>query len=45
MVFEIWDVVNIPAYPNQENHHQTTARPAIIIEDFQDEVLICPLTK
>lgn len=45
MVFEIWDVVNIPAYPNQENYHQTTARPAIIIEDFQDEVLICPLTK
>ena len=45
MVYEVWDVVNIPAYPNQENPIETTARPAIIIEDLQDEVEICCLTK
>ena len=46
MVFEVWDVVNIPAYPNQENPVETTARPAIIIEDLQDEVeLICLTSK
>jgi hypothetical protein len=39
-------VVNIPAYPNQENPIETTARPAIIIEDLQDEVeLICLTSK
>jgi len=31
-------IQNIPAYPNQENPIETTARPAIIIEDLQDEV-------
>jgi len=45
MIFEVWDVVDIPAYPNQENPHETTARPAIIIEDLQDEVELCCLTK
>ena len=45
MAFEIWDVANIPAFPNQEDNHQTTARPAIIIEDLQDQVVICPITK
>jgi hypothetical protein len=45
MVFEVWDVVNIPAYPNQENPSETTTRPAIIIEDLQDEVELCCLTK
>jgi hypothetical protein len=46
MVYEVWDVVNIPAYPNQENPIETTARPAIIIEDLQDEVeLICLTSK
>ncbi|MCJ7446550.1 MAG: type II toxin-antitoxin system PemK/MazF family toxin [Bacteroidales bacterium] len=45
MVYEVWNVVNIPAYPNQENPIETTARPAIIIEDLQDEVELCCLTK
>ncbi|MEI6048891.1 MAG: type II toxin-antitoxin system PemK/MazF family toxin [Bacteroidota bacterium] len=45
MLYEVWEVVNIPAYPNQENPIETTARPAIIIEDLQDEVEICCLTK
>lgn len=45
MGFEVWDVVDIPAYPNQENSNLTTARPAIIIEDLQDEVELCCLTK
>jgi hypothetical protein len=45
MVFEVWDVVDIPAYPNQENPNETTARPAIIIEDLQEEVELCCLTK
>lgn len=45
MVYEVWDVVHLPAYPNQENPNETTARPAIIIEDLQDEVELCCLTK
>lgn len=45
MGYEVWDVTNIPAYPNQENLREVTARPAIIIEDLQDEVSVCCLTK
>lgn len=45
MAFELWDVANIPAFPNQEDNSQTTARPAIIIDDLFDEVVICPVTK
>ncbi|MEI8047027.1 MAG: type II toxin-antitoxin system PemK/MazF family toxin [Bacteroidota bacterium] len=45
MGFEVWDVTNIPAFPNQENSKEVTARPAIIIEDLQDEVALCPVTK
>lgn len=42
--FEVWDVVLVPAFPNQENSKEVTTRPAIIIEDLQNEVLICPVT-
>ena len=45
MAYEVWDVANVAAYPNQENSKETTARPVIIIEDLQDEVLLCPVTK
>jgi hypothetical protein len=45
MGYEVWDVTNVPAYPNQENFREVTARPAIIIEDLQDEVSVCCLTK
>ncbi len=45
MAFEIWDVVTVPAFPNQENNHKTTTRPCIIIEDLNDQVVICPITK
>jgi len=45
MRYEIYDVANVKAYPNQENEKETTARPAIVIEDLQDEVLLCPVTK
>ncbi len=45
MAFEIWDVVLVPAVPNQENHQKTTTRPCIIIEDLEDKVVICPITK
>ena len=45
MGYEVWDVVHVPAYPNQENQKEFTARPVIIIEDLQDEVAICPVTK
>lgn len=45
MGYEVWDVTNVPAYPNQENSREVTARPAIIIEDLQDEVSVCCLTK
>ena len=45
MGYEVWDVANVPAYPNQENFREVTARPAIIIEDLQDEVSVCCLTK
>jgi hypothetical protein len=45
MPYEIWDVVGVPAFPNQENKKEVTTRPAIIIEDLQNEVLICPVTK
>jgi hypothetical protein len=45
MGFEVWDVTNIPAFPNQENLREVTARPAIIIEDLHDEVSVCPITK
>jgi hypothetical protein len=45
MGYEVWDVTNVPAYPNQENFREVTARPAIIIEDLQDEVSGCCLTK
>ena len=44
MGYEVWDVTNVPAYPNQENSREVTARPAIIIEDLQDEVSVCCLT-
>lgn len=44
MAYEVWDVANVAAYPNQENGKETTARPVIIIEDLQDEVLLCPIT-
>lgn len=43
--YEIWDVANVPAFPNQENIREVTARPVIIIEDLVDEVLLCPITK
>ncbi len=36
MAFEIWDVMQVPAFPNQENTRFTTARPCIIIEDLGD---------
>jgi len=45
MGYEVWDVVHVPAYPNQEDQKEFTARPVIIIEDLQDEVAICPVTK
>ncbi len=45
MAFEIWDVVTVPAFPNQENLALTTTRPCIIIEDLQNQVVICPITK
>ena len=45
MPFEVWDVVDVAAFPNQEDKKQTTARPAVILEDLQREVLICPVTK
>lgn len=45
MAYEVWDVTHIPAYPNQENFREVTARPAIIIEDLHDEVAVCCLTK
>ena len=44
MGYEVWDVTNVPAYPNQENFREVTARPAIIIEDLQDEVYVCCIT-
>ncbi|MBN2636001.1 MAG: type II toxin-antitoxin system PemK/MazF family toxin [Prolixibacteraceae bacterium] len=45
MAFEIWDVVTVPAFPNQENSKLSTTRPCIIIEDLQNQVVICPITK
>lgn len=45
MGYDVWDVANIPAFPNQENNREITARPAVIIEDLQDEVALCPITK
>jgi len=45
MGYEVWEVTNIPAYPNQEDSREVTGRPAIIIEDLQDEVSVCCLTK
>lgn len=45
MAFEIWDVVTVPAFPNQEDSKLSTTRPCIIIEDLQDQVVICPITK
>lgn len=45
MGYEVWDVAHVPAYPNQEDQKEFTARPVIIIEDLQDEVAICPVTK
>jgi len=41
MGYEAWDVAHVPAYPNQEDSKEFTARPAIIIEDLQDEVALC----
>jgi len=45
MGYEVWDVTNVPAYPNEEDYREVTGRPAIIIEDLQDEVSVCCLTK
>jgi len=45
MGYEVWDVAHVPAYPNQEDSKEFTARPAIIIEDLQDEVALCLVTK
>jgi hypothetical protein len=44
MGYEVWDVTNVPAYPNQEDYREVTGRPAIIIEDLQDEVSVCCIT-
>ncbi|HCI55977.1 MAG TPA: hypothetical protein PLN06_03770 [Bacteroidales bacterium] len=35
-------IKNVPA--NQEDYREVTGRPAIIIEDLQDEVSVCCLT-
>ena len=43
--FELWDVVNVPAFPNQEQSSETTGRPAIILEDLENSVIIIPVTK
>lgn len=45
MAYEVWDVTSVPAFPNQEDTKENTGRPAIIIEDLQSEVRLCPLTK
>jgi hypothetical protein len=45
MGYEVWDVAHVPAYPNLEDQKEFTARPVIIIEDLQDEVSVCCLTK
>lgn len=45
MKFEVWEVVSCPLFPNQENNNEGTSRPAIIIEDLQDEVIIIPISK
>ena len=44
MPFELWDVVDVPAFPNQEDKKETTARPAVILEDLGREAMICPVT-
>ena len=44
MGYEVWDVANVPAYPNQEDYREVTGRPAIILEDLQDEVSVCCIT-
>jgi hypothetical protein len=38
MVYEVWDVVHLPAYPNQENPNETTALPAILIKDSPEGI-------
>jgi hypothetical protein len=43
MAFELWDVVGA-LFPNQEDKSKSTPRPAIVLEDLQSEVLLCPLT-
>ena len=43
MKFEVWNLVGVQ-FPNQENIRESTFRPAIILEDLQDEVEICPVT-
>jgi hypothetical protein len=43
--YEIWDVVNVPAFPNQEDPGETTGRPTIILEDLEDSAVIFPITK
>lgn len=45
MKIEVWNVVNVPGFPNQEDHSQYTARPAVVIEDLFDEAVVCPITK
>lgn len=45
MAYELWDVALTPSFPNQENKKEVTARPVIVIEDLQDEVEVCPVTK
>lgn len=45
MGYELWDVTSVPAFPNQEDNDETTGRPAIILEDLQSEVRLCPVTK
>jgi hypothetical protein len=41
----IWEVFHCPAFPNQENNKECTARPAIVFENLQDDVEVFPVTK
>ena len=43
--YEIWDVVNVPALPNQENPGETKGRPTIILEDLETSAVIFPTKK
>ena len=44
MLYNKWDVIFVPTFPNQENKTNFSPKPAIVLEVKGTKVSICPIT-